>query len=82
LFKYINYRLEASEKLGFKNYGELSLITKMAPSISVIENTLMSILEKGIHINFVQFLMQYYIIFNYLHTMPIYIYIYYKINYY
>lgn len=36
--------------MGFKNYGELSLITKMASSISVIENTLMSILDKGIHI--------------------------------
>lgn len=44
----LNYRLEAAEKLGFKNYGELSLITKMAPSISVIENTLLSILDKGI----------------------------------
>lgn len=43
----INYRLEAAEKLGFKNYGELSLITKMAPSISVIENTLLTILDKG-----------------------------------
>lgn len=45
---YLNFRLEAAEKLGFKNYGELSLTTKMAPSISTIENTLMSILEKGI----------------------------------
>jgi len=43
----INYRLEAAEKLGFKNYGELSLVTKMAPSISVIENTLLTILDKG-----------------------------------
>jgi Zn-dependent oligopeptidase len=42
------YRDEAAEKLGFKNYGELSLITKMAPSISAIENTLMTILDKGI----------------------------------
>lgn len=49
---HLNYRLEAAEKLGFKNYGELSLITKMAPSISTIENTLMSILEKGIIILF------------------------------
>ncbi|CAI6365846.1 unnamed protein product [Macrosiphum euphorbiae] len=40
-------RLEAAEKLGFKNYGELSLITKMAPSISVIENTLLTILDKA-----------------------------------
>jgi len=44
---FINYRLEAAEKLGFKNYGELSLITKMAPSISVIEDTLLTILDKG-----------------------------------
>lgn len=43
----LTYRLEAAEKLGFKNYGELSLTTKMAPSISVIENTLMTVLEKG-----------------------------------
>lgn len=45
---YLNYRLEAAEKLGFKNFGELSLTTKMVPSIAVIENTLMSILDKGI----------------------------------
>lgn len=47
-----NYRFEGAEKLGFENYGELSLVTKMAPSIAVIENTLMSILEKGKHILF------------------------------
>lgn len=45
----LNYRFEAAEKIGFKNYGELALVTKMAPSIEAIENTLMSILDKGMH---------------------------------
>lgn len=46
---YSNYfRFEAAEKLGFKNFGELSLITKMAPSISAIEDTLMTVLDKGL----------------------------------
>lgn len=46
----LNYRFEAAEKLGFENYGELALVTKMAPSIEAIENTLVSILDKGIHV--------------------------------
>lgn len=57
----LNYRLEAAEKLGFKNFAELSLITKMAPSTEVIEKTLLSILEKGI---FMLFCFVYHFIFK------------------
>lgn len=48
----MKYRLEAAEKLGFKNFAELSLTTKMAPSTEVIENTLITILDKGIFMLF------------------------------